>query len=445
MYDLIVIGAGPAGYVGAEHAARMGKKVLLLERDRLGGTCLNCGCIPTKSFLNSAKLYAHARHSEAFGVRVKEVEFDYGVMQARTQKIQETLRNGIAGMMKRHKVEVLSGEAVCLDPNRVEVAGKVYQGSHLLIATGSRPIAPPIPGLADNPRVVDSTGILARPELAEHLLVIGGGVIGIEFASFYSLLGRKVTVIEMLPKICGALDSDLSSILQRKLESRGCAIHLNAKVEKLEGGKVHFTDASGKAVVLEADLVLSAAGRRANLEGFGLENLNLARTRAALTVNEQAQTSVHNVYAAGDLTGRVQLAHFASRQAIVAVHNMFGVKDICREEAIPGVIYGDPELAGVGLSEAQAKERGGKYRVVKMPLAASGRFLAETEGERGLVKAVLGERDEVIGLHVAGSYASEMIGAAALMIELELRASDVQEVVFPHPTVAEIMKEVMFS
>ncbi len=444
MYDVIILGAGPAGYVAAEHAGGMGKHVLLVEKDKLGGVCLNRGCIPTKAFLNSAKLYDHALHSEVFGVKVAGASFDYPVMKKRTEKVQETLRNGIGAMLKKNKVEIATGSAEIVDKNTVKVDGKEYQGRNLLIATGSRPALPPIPGLKDNPAVVDSTGILHAAQPAGHLVVIGGGVIGIEFACFYALIGKKVTVIEMLPQICGNVDSELALTVHKKLEKKGVAIHVGAKVEKLEGGTVFFTDKLGATQSVPGDVVLAATGRVANLDGFGLEKLNLNQDRRHIQVDDQARTSLPGVYAAGDVTGRWQLAHFASRQALVAINNMFGHADTCRETAIPGVIYTDPEIGTVGLTEAQAKERGLKARSVKMPLGASGRFLAETEGERGFMKAVMGERGELLGMHVVGPYASEMIGAACVMIECELRAKDIQELVFPHPTVAEIMKEIMF-
>ncbi len=444
MYDLIILGAGPAGYVAAEHAARLGGKVLLIEKEKLGGVCLNCGCIPTKAFLNSAKLFEHAVHGEKFGITVSNAVFDYTVMKKRTEKVQETLRNGVASMMKKHKVEVVYGNGEVVDRNSIKVGNDVFQARNLLLASGSRPVHPPIPGLKDNPLVVDSTGMLAAPKLVDHLAIIGGGVIGIEFASFYAMLGRKVTVLEMLPQICGNADREVAAVLLKKLQSRGADIHTSARVEKIENNKVHFTNAEGKGEFIEADLMLSATGRRANLENLGYENLNIAIDLHHIPVNERAQTSAPNVYAAGDITGKAQLAHFASRQGIVAVNNMFGRPDICREEAIPGVIYGDPEIASIGLTEAQAKDKGVTHRVVKMPLAASGRCQAETEGDRGFVKAVLGDHDVLLGMHVVGPYASEMIGAAAVMIETELRARDIQEIIFPHPTVAEIMKEVMF-
>jgi dihydrolipoamide dehydrogenase len=445
MRDLIVIGAGPAGYVAAEHAGATGKNVLLIERDTLGGVCLNRGCIPTKAFLHSAKLYDHALHAQAFGVSVQGAAFDYPAMHARTAKVQSTLVGGVAAMMKKNKVEVVTGAAVIVDKNTVKVGDATHQAANLLVATGSRPFMPPIPGLADNPAVVDSTGLLAAKTLAESVVVIGGGVIGIEFACFFTLLGKAVTVVEMLPQICGNVDNEIAMTIQRRLEGKGAKIHTSAKVEKIEGTTVFFTDKSGAQQKATGATILCATGRAANLSGFGLENLNLDMDRRHIAVNERAETSVPGVYAAGDVTGRWQLAHFASRQATVAVTNMFGSPDICRECAVTAVIYTDPEVAGVGLSEAEAKAKGVFARALKMPLGASGRFLAETEGVRGFMKAVLGERDVLLGMQIVGPYASEMIGAACVMIENEMRAKDIREVVFPHPTVAEIMKEIMFQ
>ena len=443
MYDLIVVGGGPAGYVAADRAAGLGKSVLLAERDKLGGTCLNRGCVPTKAFLNAAKLYHHAVSSQAFGVTVQSAAFDYARMKARTEKVQATLREGVAGMMRRRKVEVAAGEAVILDRHRIQVGGKTFEGANLLIAAGSRPALPPIPGLKDNPAAIDSTGILELPRLAESLAVVGGGVIGIEFACFYSLLGAKVSVVEMLPRICGTIDREIAVTLQRKLESRGVAVHVGAAVERMAGGEIFFADREGKPRTIKVDRVLVAAGRIPNLEGYGLESLNLDLDRRGVKVDGKAATSLPGVYAAGDVTGRIQLAHFASRQGAVAVDNMFGGSAVCREIAVPAVVYTDPEIAVAGLTEEQAKERGLAVRSLKMPLGASGRFLAETEGERGFVKAVLGERDVLLGMHVIGPYASEMIGAACVMIENEMRARDIRELVFPHPTVGELMRDVM--
>ncbi len=444
MYDLIILGGGPAGYVAAEHAGRMGKKTVLVEKDRIGGTCLNSGCIPTKSYLHSAKTYDHALSSAVFGVQVQSASFDFDAMKTRTGAVQDTLRNGILGMMKKGKVEVVAGSGVVVDKNTVAVGDNEYKGANLLLCTGSRPAWPPIPGLSENPCVVDSTGMLERNAPADNLVVIGGGVIGLEFAFFHALLGKKVTVLEMLPQIAGAVDRDIAMTIQRKLESKGALVQTGAKVEKVDGNTVFYTDKQGQNLSVQADCILIAAGRVNNIENIGLEKITLDMDAKRIKVNDRGATNIPGVYAAGDITGIYQLAHFASRQATVAVRAMFGEKDICRTDAVPAVIYTDPEIATVGITEDAMKTRGIQGRVVKMPLGASGRWLAETNGERGFVKAVLGERNVLLGMHVVGPYASEMIGAACVMIENEMRAEDIREVIFPHPTVSEIMKEVMY-
>ncbi len=447
MYDLIIIGSGPAGYVAAERAGEMGKKALLIEKaPHLGGVCLNSGCIPTKSMLYAAKLYEHARHGEAFGVTAKEVRFDYAAVKARTEGVQEKLRGGIRGLMKKRKVDVVAGAATIRSRTQVEVNGEVYEGENLLICTGSDAFVPPIDGLRDNPQVVTHVGLLRQETMPRRLCIIGGGVIGVEFASLYAMTGREVTVIEMLPHICGPVDEELSRTLRKALEKRGVRFHLQATCKRVDGATVVFDDKKGAEQTVEADLVLVATGRAVNTAGIGLEAINVEFDKGGIKVDERARTNVPGVYAAGDVTGRWQLAHFASRQATVAVHDMFGRPDICREDAVPSVVYTDPEIASVGLTEAQARERGIEVRTAKFPLQANGRFLAETEGVRGVVKVVAGrEHGEILGVHLIGPGVSEMIAAAAVMIETEFCADDVQELIFPHPTVGEAIRDAMFG
>lgn len=450
MHELIILGGGPAGYVAAERAGEMGHKALLVERaPHLGGVCLNAGCIPTKTWLHSAKLYAHIRDADAFGVRVDGATLDFPAVRTRTQTVQNTLRQGVAGLMKKAGATVVQGEARLAGRAEggfaVEIDGERHVGQRLLIAVGARPATPPIPGLSDNPRVVTSDGLLARETLPARLAVIGGGVIGLEFAAFHAMAGCAVAVVEMLPAVGGpALDAEAAKTLQRRLEDAGVVFHLGARVERVDGGTVHFIDKNGAAGSVEADVVLAAMGRVPAADGLGAESIGLAVERGAIPVDEFARTNVPDVYAAGDCTGRIQLAHYASRQATVAVRHMFGRDDRVREEAIPSVIYTDPEVAQVGLTEARAKAEGREVAVRKLPMGASGRYLAESNGGRAFVKAVLDARDgAVLGLTVVGPYAAEMIGAAVVMIETELRARDVSELVFPHPTVAELLRDVM--
>lgn len=445
MYDLIVIGAGPAGYVAAERAGEMGKSVLIIEKDQLGGVCLNTGCIPTKSMLFSAKLYSQALHAEVFGVGIENASFDYRAVRARTEALQADLRKGVAGLMKHAGATVVDGEATITAPGKVEVGGEVYEATNILIATGSKPFIPPIDGLIGNEKVVTNIGILCRETMVDHLCVIGGGVIGCEFADLYAMAGKKVTVIEMLPQICGNVDSELALTLQKKLKSKGVDIHVNATVTRVDDGSVHFRDKKNDNQTIEADLILVATGRAAAVEGIGLEAVGVDVVRRVIKVNEKAETNLPGIYAAGDVTGKMQLAHFAYRQGTVAVNNMFGLPDICREDAIPAVVYTDPEIASVGLTEDMARERGMDVKSAKMPLSRNGRYLAETHKERGIIKIVTGARNgEIIGVHMIGPHASEMIGAAVVMIETELCVSDIKELVFPHPTISEALRDVAF-
>lgn len=447
MYDVIVIGSGPGGYVAAERAGELGKKALIIEKDEhLGGVCLNSGCIPTKSMLYCAKTYHHACHGEAFGVTAKDVSFDYPKVRERTVGIQDKLRGGIAGLMKMNKVDVVKGTASIKNRKIVTVDGKDYEGQNILICTGSRPFVPPIPGLDKNDKVITNEGFLALEKMPKHLCVIGGGVIGTEFACLYATVGRKVTVIEMLPEICGPVDKELSKTVRKELSERGVDFHLKAKVTGVKGGEVTFTDKKGAEQKVTADLILVATGRAVNTEGLGLEALGVDFDRRGIKVNDKAQTNVPGIWAAGDVTGRWQLAHFASRQATVAINNMFGRPDICREEAVPSVVYTDPEIACVGLTEDQCKEMGLEIQTAKYNLGANGRYLAETDGGRGVCKVIVGkEHGELLGVHMVGPGVSEMIAAAATAIECELRGRDMEEIIFPHPTICEVIHDAMFS
>lgn len=443
MLDVLVIGSGPAGYVAAERAGELGLSAMLVEREEhLGGVCLNSGCIPTKAMLHCAHLYDHARHGAAYGVTAEGLAFDYGVVKARTEGIQDKLRKGIGALMKLHKVEVVRGEARLTAPDTVEVNGETTRARNILICTGSRPFLPPIPGLADNPKVATHVELLAAEAMPDRLCIIGGGVIGVEFAGLYSAVGKEVTVIEMLPGLCGPTDKELAKTVQKALEARGVNIHLQAAVREVDGATVAFDDRKGERQSVEADLVLCATGRSVNVEGLGLEALGVEFDRRGIRVDERARTNVPGLYAAGDVTGRWQLAHFASRQAVVAIEHMAGHDAVCREDAVPTVVYSDPEIASVGLTEAVCKERGIACTVEKFNLGNNGRFLAETDGDRGVCKVVLGAgHGEILGIHIVAPHASEMIAAGAVLIETELRGRDLAEIIFPHPTISEAIHD----
>jgi dihydrolipoamide dehydrogenase len=443
-FDLIVIGAGPAGYVSAERAAARGMKVLLVESRRLGGVCLNEGCIPSKTLLNSAKIYRYAMHSEAYGVKATGVEFDLAKVMARKTQVMDTLRNGIAGLMRKSKIEVVAGTAKLHPERKVEINGQIYQAKNILISTGSSPAKPPIPG-CDLPGVLDSTGILNLEKLPKSVVIIGGGVIGCEFACFFGSVGVPVTVIEMLPEICPQMDKDITKNLRGELSKKNVTFHTGAKVLEITADTVRF-EKEGKPESVARDIVLVSTGRMPNVKGLGLEELRLDFDQRGIKVDNRCATNVPGIWAAGDCTGKAWLAHTATRMGEVAVNNMSGRPDRYRSNAIPGVVYTVPEIATVGLGEDEAKKAGIPVKVGKMPMSASGRYLAEHADERGQVKVILhAETGVLLGVHMIGGACSEMIWGAAALIEAEFRAKEIEEIVFPHPTVSELIRDTIFT
>jgi len=450
MFDLIIIGGGPAGYVAAERAGHKGLKVLLFEKKSMGGVCLNEGCIPTKTLLYSAKTYENALHGDKYGVYGENIRFDFAKIMARKNKVVKKLVAGVEAKMKMHHVTVVKGDAMIQgrSPKGVEVScgGESYLGANLLICTGSEAFVPPIPGLAEAGDIIlTNREILDLKEQPKSLVIIGGGVIGMEFASFYNSLGTSVTVIEMLPEILGQNDFEISAMLRDNYAKRGINFNLNAKVVKIEGNKVHF-EKDGQIQVIEGEKILVSVGRRPVTKGFGLENLNVELFKGGIKTDEKMRTNVPNVFAAGDVTGFSLLAHTASREGEVVVNNLTGRADRMRYNAIPGVVYTNPEVSGVGETEESAKAKGLDYKVAKLPMAYAGRFVAENEGGSGLCKVLVGAKHgEVIGVHMIGNPSSEMIYGACMAIEQEMTLAQMEEVVFPHPTVSEIFKETVFA
>ncbi|MDD3489045.1 MAG: dihydrolipoyl dehydrogenase [Paludibacter sp.] len=450
MYDLIIIGGGPAGYVAAERAGHKGLNVIVFEKNKMGGVCLNEGCIPTKTLLYSAKTYENALHGDKYGVKAESVTFDFGKIMARKNKVVRKLVAGVEAKMKMHHVTVVKGEAMIQrrSENGVEVTcgGETYVGKNLLICTGSEAFVPPIPGIAESGDIIlTNREILDLKEQPQTLVIIGGGVIGMEFASFYNSLGTSVTVVEMLPEILGQNDYEISAMLREMYAKKGINFHLNAKVVKVEGNKVTF-EKDGETQTIEGEKILVSVGRRAVTKGFGLENLNVELDRGGIKVDEKMRTNVPNVFAAGDVTGFSLLAHTASREGEVVVNNLTGRADRMRYNAIPGVVYTNPEVSGVGETEESAKAKGLDFKLAKLPMAYAGRFVAENEGGNGLCKVLIGAKyGEVIGVHMIGNPSSEMIYGACMAIEQELTLAQLEEVVFPHPTVSEIFKETIFS
>ena len=448
MYDLAILGGGPAGYVAAENAGAKGLKTILFEKRELGGVCLNEGCIPTKTLLYGAKMYDHASGSKKYGVTAENVAFEYKKMADRKTKVVRKLVAGIKMKMENTGVEVVKGEATIVrgDAASITIAcgGESYEAARLLICTGSEAFVPPIPGVEGNEAVLTNREILTLTQAPESLIIIGGGVIGMEFASLYNSLGIPVTVIEMLPEILGGLDKEVSEMLRGIYAKKGVKFNLRCKVTAIDGNTVRFTDADGNEQSVEGDKILMSVGRRATLTGFGLENIPVEAERG-IKVNEYMQTSMPNVYAAGDVTGFSLLAHTASREGEVAVNHILGIEDKMEYNAIPGIVYTNPEVSSVGLTEEQAQAQGIEYRLSKMPMTFSGRFVAENEGQMGLCKILADTNDRILGVHMLGNSSSEFICAACMAITNGLTVNDLRRTVFPHPTVSEILKEGLFE
>ncbi len=444
-YQVAIIGGGPAGYTAAETAGKAGLSVVLFEKQSLGGVCLNEGCIPTKTLLYSAKIYDGARHASKYAVNVPEVSFDLPKIIARKQKVVRKLVLGVKGKLTAHGVTIVTGAATIIDKNHIQCGEETYECENLLLCTGSETFIPPIPGVDTVPYWTHRDALDTK-ELPASLAIIGGGVIGMEFASFFNSLGVQVTVIEMLDEILGGMDKELSAMLRAEYTKRGIKFMLSTKVVSLAEAdssliQVNYENADGSGSVT-AEKLLMSVGRRPVSKGFGLENLNLAKTeRGNIIVSRQMQTSEAGVYACGDLTGFSLLAHTAVREAEVAVHTILGKNDAMSYRAIPGVVYTNPEIAGVGETEESLQKKGIVYRTVQLPMAYSGRFVAENEGVNGVCKVLLAEDDTVLGAHVLGNPASEIITLAGMAIELNLTAEAWKKIVFPHPTVGEIFKE----
>ena len=451
MIDLAIIGGGPAGYVAAERAGAKGLKVVLFEKRELGGVCLNEGCIPTKTLLYSAKVYDSAIHGDKYGVFAKDATFDFGKIVDRKSRVVRRLVAGVGAKMKAHGVQVVKGEAMIEGRSsegiKISCNGEQFMAANLLICTGSEAFVPPIPGLKEAGDIIlTNREILALKEQPKSLVIIGGGVIGMEFASFYNSLGTKVTVVEMLPEILNGLDKELSAMLRDIYAKKGVEFNLSCKVTKIDGNVVTYVDAENNEHTVSGDKILVSVGRRPVTAGFGLENLGVELNRGGIKVDNKMRTNVPGVYAAGDVTGFSLLAHTASREGEVVVNNLTGREDSMRYDAIPGVVYTNPEISGVGLTEESAKQKGIAYKVASLPMAYAGRFVAENEGGNGVCKVIVGQKyGEVLGVHMLGNPSSEMIYGACMAIEAEMTIKELEEVVFPHPTVSEIFKETLFA
>ena len=450
--NIIVIGGGPGGYVAAIRAAQLGAQVTVIEKEHLGGTCLNVGCIPTKCLLHSAELVSQIREQGAdIGVEVEGVKVNFPKVIAHKNEISQKLTGGIAGLFKMNKVKKIDGEASFIGPRKLSVkkpngTTEVMTADAIIVAAGSVNAVPPIPGIRENPNCIDSTGALSLEELPKTMVVIGGGVIGLELACAYAAFGTKITVVEAMDHMLPMLDGDLTAIGVAHMKKMGMEFHLECPVQSVEaspeGAKVICRNKAGETVSFEAEKVLVAIGRKANTASLNLDDGGLKHDRGRILVNEKMETSVPGVYAVGDcVMGYAQLAHTASAMGEVAAENICGVPAVYDESTNPTCVYMEPEAASVGLTEEQCKAKGIAYKVGKFPMSANGKALILNGGE-GLVKIIAGARyGEVLGMHIIGPRATDLIAEGALAIRVEATLDELISTIHSHPTVTETMRE----
>lgn len=443
--DLLIIGAGPGGYVGALYAAKKGMKVTLVDKSRVGGVCLNEGCIPTKALVKSSRLYQSLFHSETLGISVENPSFDMNKIIDYKNNVKDKLVNGVIFLLERYNVKVIKGNATFKDNNTVIVSEEIeITAKDIIVATGSKTKHLPIPGI-NSELVVNSKWLLDNRKLPTSLTVIGGGVIGMEFAFIYANLGVQVNVLEFLPKVLPSVDSELSTRLLRYAKQLNMKIVTNAKVTEISVQKdkafVHYTRRD-KLEMIETDLVLEAVGRIPNMEGLGLENTNVAYDlKNGISVDKFMKTNVKNIYAIGDVTNISQLAHVASHQAMVAIDNILGEERRFSMDAIPAVIFTSPEIATVGKTESYCKENNLDYEVVKVPFSANGKALINGS-EMGYMKLIQDRNTKVIiGGMIFGDDAENLIAPITIAIQNKLTSKDLSETIFAHPTMPELIHE----
>lgn len=447
MYDVAIIGGGPGGSNAAEFAALNGLKTIVFERNAVGGVCLNEGCIPTKTLLYSAKILHKVQDGRKYAISASDVSLDLPKLIARKNKFIKKFGAGIKQGFKEKNVALVKAHASIKGKDEhgnfiIEAEGETYTSKKLIIATGSETVIPPIKGL-DESEYWTSREALNNKDVPQSLVVIGGGVIGMEFVSFFKNLGTKVTVVEMLPKILGETDDELSEMLLTEFAKQGVTFHLSTKVTEINGNKVFAENETGK-IEIEAEKIMLSVGRKPILDGFGLENLSLEKYKNGLKVNQHMQTSDPDVYACGDITGFSLLAHTASREGQVAVNHILGNNDAMDYDAIPAVVYTDPEISGIGKTEKQLDAEGVKYTVKKVPMSFSGRFNIENDMSNGVCKLIVNEKQEIVGGHIYGNPSSEIIVNIGIAIEQKMTDEQLSRIVFPHPTVSEIVLHTVF-
>ncbi len=447
--DVAIVGAGPGGYVAAIRAAQLGLRVILIEKDELGGTCLNKGCIPTKAMLASTHLFSALRRGEEFGISVGEVKADVARMVQRKDRVVSTLVKGVEYLLKSNQVEVIKGTAHLGAVGLVEVKDeegslRTVEAEKVILATGSLPAL--IPGVTvDGQRIMTSDEALNLQELPEEILIVGASVVGVEFATIFNQLGSKVTLVEMLPRIVMTEDDEIADLLAKHLKRNGVDLLVGYRVDKVSppgNGPIAISVSSRDEVrELKADTVLIAIGRKPNTTGLNLEAVGVETENGFIKVNEQMETNVQGIYAIGDVVGGLLLAHVASAEGIVAAENAAGMESTIDYLAVPSCIFTSPEIAHVGPTEKEARERGHEVKVGKFPFTASGKALAEGERE-GLIKVVVDKTyDEILGVHIMGPSASTIIAEAALAMKLEATPKEIYETIHAHPTLNEVLME----
>jgi dihydrolipoamide dehydrogenase len=453
-YDLIVLGAGPGGYVAAIRAAQLGLKTAIVERERLGGVCLNWGCIPTKALLRTAEVYRNMRDAKEFGLKADNIGFDPGAIVERSRKVAARMEKGVGFLMKKNRIDVFMGEARLEKGGKVVVKGRdkqeSHQAKHVLVATGARARTIPGAGLvADGQRVWTYREAMTPPAWPESLLVFGSGAIGIEFASFYAAFGVKTTVVEMLPQILPVEDSEISAFARKRFEKDGIVIRTGAEAKglKVTADGVEASVASGgKTETLKASHAIIAIGIQGNVENIGLEALGVKVERGQILADGYGRTNVSGIYAIGDVAGAPWLAHKASHEGIVCVEAIAGKNPHPMiKERIPGCTYSHPQIASVGLTEAAAKEKGRTIRVGRFPFVGNGKAIALGE-DQGLVKTVFdANTGELLGAHMVGAEVTELIQGFAIAMTAEATEAELIETIFPHPTLSEMMHEAVLD
>lgn len=440
-YDIAVIGGGPGGYVAAIRAAKLGKTVVLAENRELGGTCLNRGCIPTKTLLHSGELYSELGSAKKLGIKVSDAGFDYKKMAKRKDKVVKMLRGGVENLVAGNKIDWVKERTVLIGEHTLRAGEEEIEADQIILAMGSVPSVIPIPG-ADLPFVVTSDEVLELTECPDSVVIIGGGVIGVEFATLFNDLGKKVTILEMLPEILHGQDADICASMSGILQDRGVEIHTDAKVLEVTEEHSCVFEENGEKKEAEGQLIIMATGRHANTKDMGLEETGISMERGFVKVDDEMRTNLPHIFAIGDITGKIQLAHVASAQAVVAAENAAGNRHKSMDySAVPSCIYTSPEIAAVGLTEEKAGEAGIEVKTGRFNVSGNGRSLAVNCMD-GFAKIVTDAKtDKIIGASVMAPYATEMIGEMTTAIRYGLTADQIANVIHAHPTVSEVLME----